>query len=146
MENFNKPGRKAPRAYISAAVIVAFLATNAEAALLTNVDGKVSVNHGSGFRPSGGGDALAPGDRVSAGEGSADIVYDNGCSARVGPHQVVVVLSSPPSCNGGGLKDTAMAAPFGYGVDPLIVGGVVAAGAVGLAVALSNGNSSPASP
>jgi len=136
--------RNRPRAYISAALILTLLATSAEAAYLTNVDGTIAVNHGDGFRPAGTGAALAPGDRVRAGVGSADIVYENGCAARVGPNQVLVVLSSPPSCGGAGLKDGVVSAPD-FAVDPLIVGGLVAGGAVGLAVALS-GNNSPHSP
>lgn len=141
MDSIVKPRRAARRAYISAILAAALLSANAQAALLTNIEGAVFVNHGDGFRPAAVGLPLVPGDRVRAGIGSADIVYDNGCAARVEPHQVVVVLSEPPVCNGGGLKDGVAVAPADDSIDPIIIGGLLAGGAAGLAVALSNTNS-----
>jgi hypothetical protein len=140
-----KQGR-AGRAIVSVAVIAALLATSAEAAMLTNVEGAVSVNRGDGFRPTEGGSVVS-GDRIRTGMGSASVVYENGCSMRIGPNQTVAVLASPPACagasivgapNNGGEVATA-------GVPPILLGGLVVGGAVGLAVALSN-NSSPHSP
>jgi hypothetical protein len=131
------------RSLVSAALIAALLTTSAQAAMLSNLDGAVSVNYGNGFQPASIGSSLSPGVRVRTGEGSAaDIVYDNGCSKRVGPQQVAVVLSAPPSC-GGGLKDGAAVAPEEPFVSPLLLGGVAVAGAVGLAVALTNNNNNP---
>lgn len=140
MEN----GRRA-RAYVSAAVIAALFATNAAAVTLSNVEGTVSVNQGSGFQPASIGTALSSGDRVRASSsGSANIVYDNGCSTRVAPSQVAVVLATPPACQGGSLKDGGGAAfaPAGIGTDTLLVGGLVVGAGVGIAVALSDNNNS----
>ena len=146
MEQFQKKKSRIPRAFISAVVIAALFATNAEAAVLANVEGAVSVNYGSGFQPAPPGSPLSPGDRVRTGNGSADIVYDNGCSVRLGPQQAVVVFSAPPPCNGGGLKDGVAVEPAGPSA-PLILGGlVVVGGAVGLAVALSSSHKHPVGP
>ena len=143
MEQFQKKKSRIPRAFISTAVIAALFATNAQAAELSNIEGVVSVNSGNGFHPASIGSSLTPGDRVRTDNGSADIVYGNGCSTRVGPQQVAVVLSAPPPCNGGGLKDGVAVEPAGPSA-PLILGGlVVVGGAVGLAVALSSSHKHP---
>src|SRR5271165_1830542 len=128
-----------PRALISAAVMVA-LFTNAQAAQLSNIEGLVSVNSGSGFHPASIGSSLAPGDRVRTAEGSANILYDNGCSTKVGPQQVAIVYSEPPACYVGGLKDGVAVAPEEPGVSPLLIGGLAVGAAVGLAFALSGNN------
>ena len=87
------------RKTISIALIASLAATGAQAALLTNVQGAVTVNRGYGYGPAGTGGVITPGDRVRAPEGSADIVYDNGCIVRVDPGQTVIVLSPPPACH-----------------------------------------------
>jgi hypothetical protein len=135
--------RKKARIHGAAAVVVTLLAANAQAATLANIEGAVFVDHGDGFRPVVAGSELAPGDRVWADAGSANIVYNNGCSSRVGSNQTVAVLASAPACDGGSLKNASDMAPID--VDPVLVGGAAAAGAVGLAVALSTGGS-PHSP
>ena len=133
---------KRARAYMSAAVIAALFATNAEAVTLSNIEGAVSVNHGDGFQPAAIGTTLSSGDRVRAGAGgSANIVYENGCSTRIGPNQVAVVLAAPPSCAGASLKDGPAFAPAAaFGNETLIAGGLVVGAGVGVAVALSNNN------
>ena len=133
-------------AAISAAMIVALTTVNAQAITLANVEGAVSVNRGYGFKPASVGSALAPGDRVRVGDGSADIVYENGCATHILPQQVAVVLSAPPACGVGGLKDGVALAPESPSATPLILGGLVAGGAVGLAAALSNQKQSQVSP
>ena len=71
------------RKTILIALIASLAATGAQAALLTNVQGAVTVDRGYGNAPAGTGSVIAPGERVRAGEGSADIVYDNGCIVKV---------------------------------------------------------------
>ncbi|MGO9545791.1 MAG: hypothetical protein ACLPPF_13505 [Rhodomicrobium sp.] len=130
---------------ISICVLAALTIASAQAATLSDVEGAVSVNRGSGFKPVMNGAALGPGDRVRTEAGSASIVYENGCTARVGPNQLLVVLSTPPACTGGGLKD----GPVAYAGPPdgsFIAGGLVIAGGAGLAVALANSSNNPASP
>ena len=128
---------RVPRALISGALAAALLTANVQAAVLGNVAGPVLVNHGDGFLPASAGSSLVLGDRVRVDNGSADIVYENGCSTRVGPQQVSVVLASPPPC-GGGLKDGVVQETAEPSVAPLIIGGLLVGGAVGLAVALSS--------
>ncbi len=150
MDRLQTPRRGGLRTFISAAVIATLVATSAQAeVVLANFEGAVSINRGDGFMPAAIGSALAPGDRVRTANGSADIVYENGCSAKVGPHQVAVVLSDAPPCTKvGGLKDGVAVVPVESSVDPLIVGGVLAGAGAGLAALIaSNSNSgNPLSP
>ncbi len=132
------------RKSISVAVIAALMASSAQAALLTNVQGTVTVNQGNGYIPAASGSVVAPGDRVRVGEGSAGIVYENGCAQTVGPGQTVLVLYAAPDCNGG-LKDGA-AVETGVPTETLVIGGLVVGGAVAAAVVLTQGTSKPASP
>ena len=112
------------------------MAASAQAALLTNIQGAVTVNNGAAAGPT----VIIPGDRVRAGEGSADIVYDNGCTMRVAPGQTMVVLYAAPNCNGG-LKDGA-AAETGIPTETLVIGGL-AAGGVATGIILAQQPSSP---
>ncbi len=140
MEGFRN-SRAAARALMSAVVVASLFATNVEAVTLSNVEGAVSVNRGDGFQPASIGSTLSSGDRVRASaSGSANIVYENGCSARVAPNQVVAVLAAPPVCQGASLKDGPAFAPA-FSPDPLLAGAVVVGAAAGLAVALSDNNS-----
>ncbi len=137
------------RKVISIAVIAGLMATSAQAALLTNVQGAVTVNHGDGFQPAATGAIIIPGDRVWAGEGSADIVYDNGCVVRVGPAQMVAVLNSSPACNGnasstgGGLKD-GIIEDSGISTGTLVIGGLLIGGGIAGGILLTQHD--PASP
>jgi len=89
---------------------------------------------------------LAPGDRVRTGDGSVTIVYDNGCSTPLGPHQVAIVVSTPPACYGG-LKDGAAIAPVEPEVNPLPGAALFVGGAILVGVfATYNNNPSPVSP
>ena len=139
MKGFRKSRRGAARACMSAAVVAALFATSAQAVTLSNVEGAVSINRGDGFQPASLGTSLSAGDRVRAGASSSvNILYENGCSARVGPNQVVAVLATAPVCQGGSMKDGPALAPAAFGFDPLLAGGLVVGAGVGLAVALSN--------
>jgi hypothetical protein len=139
----NKISRLA-RPLISAAVIVGLLTANAQATVVSSLEGVVSVNRGNGFKPASIGLPLEPGDRIRTGEGSANILYDNGCATKIGPQQVAIVYSEPPVCNGGGLKDGVVMSPAEpeAGVDPLIAGGLLAGAAAGLAAALASSSKS----
>ena len=121
--------------------------------------GAVFVNHGDGFQPAGIGTTLSSGDRVRVGSGgSVNIVYENGCSTRVGPSQVTVVLATPPSCQGARLKDGGLVVgagvgirdgvpgPAGFGTETLIAGGLVVGAGVGIAVAVSSNDNNQVSP
>jgi hypothetical protein len=132
------------RALISGAVITTLLVIHAQAAVLTNIEGAVSLNSGNGFLPASIGSSLTPGDLVRTGNGSVTIVYDNGCLTQLGPHQVAVVLFTPPACNGG-LKDGAAIAAAEPEMNPLLGAGLYAGGAILVGVFATN-SSSPVSP
>ena len=129
MQKFQSKLLMLPWALISGALMAALVAAGADAAVLSSSDGTVSVNRGKGFVAASVGMVLRPGDRVRARKGSATILYDNGTSVAVGPHQIVVVTSEPPAA--------AVTPVAEAGFDPLIAGGL-AAGAAGMAVALAN--------
>ncbi len=146
MSKFESKIGRSPRPLISAVMIAVLVTTSAQAAVLASLDGAVSVNSGNGFRPASIGSSLAPGDRVRTYDGSANIRYDNGCTTTVGPQQVAVVYSEPPTCHVGGLKDGAMAVEAAPGYSPLLAGGLVAGAALGIAVGIASSNSGSVSP
>ncbi|MGO9485294.1 MAG: hypothetical protein ACLPX9_12020 [Rhodomicrobium sp.] len=132
------------RKTISIALVASLAATSAQAALLTNVEGGVSVDRGYGFAPAGASSVIAPGVRIRTGEGSADIVYENGCTVKVAPGQTVIVLGSPPPC-----REAAGAPAGGVSENALYLGGALAVGggaAAAILLTQSNSSSRPASP
>ena len=135
----NRQGIGLLRIFIAQTAISALLAAGAQAALLTNIDGVILVNHGDGFKPVAEGASLEAGDRVRADAGSADVLYENGCSMKVAHKQTVVVLFMPPACRQGGLKD-GVSAPDGsaFSLPSEVIGAGVVLGGDGLAVALSS--------
>ena len=139
MHKRNRQGVGLLRMLIVQTAISALLAAGAQAALLTNIDGVILVNHGDGFRPVAEGAILGSGDRVRAEAGSADVLYENGCSMRVTHKQTVVVLFAPPACGQGSLKDGVSAADgSAFGMPSEVIGAGVVLGGAGLAVALSS--------
>jgi hypothetical protein len=121
-----------------AIVLSATLAVSgAQAALLTNIQGTVTVNHGYGYEPAGVGGPVGPGDRVHVGEGSAAIVYENGAAVKVGPGQTVIVLSTAPANTV--VSQTPDTLTFA-------AGGMLAAGGVAAAIVFSQGNSNGVAP
>lgn len=100
--------------------------------------GAIFVNSGNGFVKIDGDTYVSPGARVMAKPGGAAVIsYSPGCSVNVGPGEVKTVQDSIP-CNTGadeGPSTTTM----------LIAGGAVAA-AVGVGLAVSQGDDKPASP
>lgn len=123
-------------------ILIVGAIANAEAAVLSKVDGSVFVDHGNGYGPSANGALLTPGDRVRTGDGSAEILYENSCAVKIGPNAVLVVLSSPPTC-AGSYQDatTDLSSRF----VPL-AGGLLMGGAVATALSLSRNSSKTVSP
>jgi hypothetical protein len=80
---------------------------------------------------------VSPGDRIRTGNGSANIVYENGYAQKVGPNQVVAVQHTPPQP---GSESASFAPPVGLGA--LAIGGVVVGGTVAVAAAVTSNNSS----
>lgn len=129
--------RRAARRIVAAAIIPTLFTASVQAAVLTNIEGVVLVNRGDSFRTASIGASLEPGTRIRAENGSARLVYENGCSVEIGPHQVVLVTSSPPACGGAASVNNGVAESAGLSTSTLVLGGVGVAAAAGLAVALS---------
>ncbi|MGO9462056.1 MAG: hypothetical protein ACLPWS_02535 [Rhodomicrobium sp.] len=130
---------------ISITVITSLIAGSSQAAVLSGVEGAVSVSDGGGFVPVASGASVGPGYRVRTGDGSTNIVYENGCATTVGPHQVAVVLATPPTCGGGGLKDGGPVADTCC-TSPWLISGLIAGGGAGVAIAIATTTNKPASP
>ncbi len=128
---------------IAAAVISILVSASAQAALLTGIEGSVSVNRGSGFQVVTVPTQVKPGDRVMVGQGSnAQIVYSDTCIARLPASNTVVVATTVPCTATSPVSTTAPALGLtAPGVGPLVVGGLVVAAGVGAAILLTQGAS-----
>jgi hypothetical protein len=127
---------------IVSCIAVLVFATASEAAQLAAVEGAVFVDYGVGFKPVAGGAVVTAGNRVRTGDGTAQIVYDNGCTAYIGRNQAALVLATPPNCSSQSLKDAPQEGPS---TELLLVGGLLIAGGA-TALILTNNNNKPASP
>lgn len=125
--------RKSFAAIVLAAGLVAGGA-GAQAAVLSQVQGSVFVNSGSGFVPATVGTAVEPGDQVSVqGPGNATIDFGEGKFQNV-PGSSTVVVRAP------GLLASGL-------TTPVVVGGIAVAGAaVGIAAAANTGSDNPVFP
>ncbi len=100
--------------------------------------GSVSISQGQGFKGVAGSTSANPGDIVmAAANGSAEIVYDNGCRVSVGPGQSVSIKSEPP-CRADAVNED--------GSPMLAVGAVVVGGLLGGVLVLNEVSDRPASP
>lgn len=72
----------------------------AESARLSTVSGSVMVNQNGRFTPATRGAVLTTGDRVMATEGSASLVYSDGCAVTVAARSMATVAATSP-CAGG---------------------------------------------
>ncbi len=121
------------RNQIILAVIAAAMATSANAAHLSEIQGAVLVNN----QPVSASAEVAQGDRIKVVNGSAVLVYSNGAAISITSGQTIVVLANPPEQVS--MKDGDLPSPYIYG------GALVVAGGAGLAIALSQ-TGKPASP
>ena len=118
------------------------VATPSLAATLEVVGGGVSINKGSGFKTVTGLVDAQPGDRITVAKGgSANIVYADGCTIRLGEQAERSVLEVPATCNA---SPVALSPPPSSVVTGLVIGGAIA-GSVILATS-GNDNDKPASP
>lgn len=115
------------------------------AATVESISGAVFVNKGQGFQAATLGTQVKPGDIVMVRDGGeALVVYEDGCQSHVKSDKTVTVgRASPCSAVDGSQLKPGTIAP-----DTLLIGGVVVAAGVGVAVILSNNdsNNKPASP
>ncbi len=121
------------RNQIILAVIAAAMATSANAAHLSEIQGAVLVNN----QPVSASAEVAQGDRIKVVNGSAVLVYSNGAAISITSGQTIAVLANPPEQVS--MKDGDLPSPYIYG------GALVVAGGAGLAIALSQ-TGKPASP
>lgn len=148
---------------IIAVAFIFVIASGAQAARLTDIEGTVLVNTGEGFREVVGKAVVSAGDRVLVrGKGGARIDYGAGCVTKVQANQTVVIAAEP-TCPAArptvSLKETAPVKevpappPFNDGLAEqriLIVGGLVVVGSAAAAIvskgeANKAGSSGPAS-
>lgn len=116
----------------------------AQAATVNNVSGIVSLNKGSGYKRVGSGASAAPGDVIMTGaEGSAQIVYANGCVEDLGPSSVVIISDAPTCIPGAGLGGSEV---IGALATVGIIAAVVTAAATSDGVEAGGGGGRPASP
>jgi hypothetical protein len=113
--------------------------TSSSAAIVQVQSGSASINNGQGFTRVSSGTYAAPGDSVMVGpNGSALLVYEDGCQQNIAPGAVVTISATSP-CSGAGNG--------GGGQPGLVLGAMAVAGGVGGAVILSSDNDHhPASP
>lgn len=118
----------------STLAIMAVVGT-AQAATVNVKSGSVFIDRGDGYKPVTGSTVGSDGHVVMAmAGGSGEIVYDDGCRQAVEVGAVVVIGPASPC---------AAASPGGVDYT-LVIGGLVVAGGVAAAIALS-GDDDPAS-
>ncbi len=123
------------------------------AATVTKQSGAVLFSKGNGFLPISSGAELPPGTQIMVQPGGlASIVYANNCKVRVGSG-IWMVQASAPCANGAteidftGRMNQQTPSALTPDIPPLVVGGVILAGAVGAVLLVSHANrSKPASP
>lgn len=127
-----------------------FLAMPAQAALLTDIQGKILVNQGDGFLTVSSPTELKAGDRVLVRtKSSAKLLYGVDCTETLQANRTYVVPNET-ICHSqeiGSLKDAphvAMPAPAEGGMGPLLIGGLFVTG-ISIA-ALADDDDHPASP
>jgi hypothetical protein len=74
------------------AIIASAMASGANAAHLSDIEGAVFVNN----KPIDASIEVTQGDRIKTLKGSATLVYSNGASVRIKPGHMLVVLENPP--------------------------------------------------
>lgn len=135
-----------------AGLVLASLAqtAGAGAASLSGVQGEVLVDAGQGPKPVTGAANLGVGNTVIAQNGSAKLTYPDGCAVNIDPGASVTIGEKSPCAAQAGIQ-TGQVAPAAVGAAglstaALVVGGVVVAGAVGVAVSQKKGNKHSVSP
>lgn len=123
------------RMFALAACLVAIFPVNAAlAATVQPIAGTISVNTGEGFKPAVGETNISTGDTVMVSpEGSARIIYADGCAIQVRPGAVVTIgQGSPCAAVPMGATKTKDTTP----TDHYIIGGLLVAGGIAGAIVL----------
>ena len=110
---------------------LSLLAGQASAATLIVNQGLASVSRGDGYVAAPSGTEVGPGDKVVVKpNGSATIVYSPACQIPVAAGEVVTIAATIPCSVVGGIPTATY-----------VIGGVVIAGGIGAAIALSGDKS-----
>lgn len=110
---------------------------SAQAAMLVDVKGNIKVNRGNGFEKAASELVVKPGYKLMAAPGaSAKVVYSNGVAFKLQSGRVMTVMTDELAK----IRSTAMyqepvVAPVPPIPTPLVIGGLVAAGGLGIAAA-----------
>lgn len=116
------------RSFVSALMMLMIMSVSASGAVLRSIEGGVSVNVGQGYSRIATPRNLEPGNRVrTSANGSAELVYPNGCIFKISPNQRVRVLEAV-SCGDDGIV--------------YLVGGAALVGGIA-AIAIANNPASP---
>jgi len=121
--------------------LIAIYPIAAQAATLNDIKGGIFVSQGAGYHAARTPVQLNAGDSVLANPGSsAKVVFGDGCTVAVQPGMVFTVPETSP-CKAALPEDSVNW--------PLVAGGVLVAGGIGIAIAASSGGGGgggPASP
>lgn len=107
-------------ATVAAAVVL--FATACPAATLVPVQGQLSINHGQGFEQVSGQVEANAGDSVMVSpDGSANVVYGDGCKITLQPGSVMTITELSPCASGSYAQDRDH-----FGIGGIVFGAVVA--------------------
>lgn len=121
------------------------LASAAQAATLTPIQGQVLLNTGGGYKPVTTSVTVKAGDSILVNpDGLAQLSYDDCATYEIKPGDVVYVAEKETIPCGAGAIDGAGLG--GLGANGLVVGGLAVAIGVGVVVGVSSGSDSPSSP
>jgi hypothetical protein len=125
--------------FATVAAATALGATGALATTVEVVQAEVSVNRGDGYKPLAGKTTVYAGHLVMAApNGSAKVIYDDGCVVEVAPGAVVAVYETSPCQAQTAAVDTSAQTGAANPRRGYIIAGVVVAGIAGGIVALSS--------
>lgn len=136
---------------IAGAAALILFATPCSAATLVPVHGQLSINHGQGFEQVNGPTEANSGDSVMVSpDGSANVVYGDGCKITLQPGSVMTITDLSPCASGSYAQDQDNDHHFGlagavFGATVLGVTGFVAY-EISQSSKTTNTTGTPASP
>jgi hypothetical protein len=126
----------------TATAAVVLFATACPAATLVPVRGQLSVNHGQGFEQVSGATEASAGDSVMVSpDGSANVVYDDGCKIALQPGSVMTIAELSPCASGSYAQE-----PDRFGLAGAVFGGVVLGVTGFVAYEISQSSSTTSTP
>jgi hypothetical protein len=135
----------AKRPFVGAFCLVMLLSGSSWAATVEPGQGNLTINQGQGFQPVNSRIDANVGDSVMvAPDGTATIVYDDGCKVDVQPGAVTTIAPLSPCASGSNAQDSSWIPAVGAAV---VAGGLIGLGAYEASQSPSgSGAPVPASP